>query len=90
MIWVRIKEWIGCLALDLMIGLGGLFEMSVHETSSYICKECNTIPFKGSHCMCHGLYVTYEGHPYSSEGVRYESTKDDDSKESDSGKEMET
>ena len=45
---------------------------SVHETSGYICGECGAIPFKGSYCMCHGLYITYDGHPYSSEGVKYE------------------
>lgn len=69
-----------------MTGLGD-FNMGTHESSGYICLECNTIPFKGSHCMCHGLYITYEGHPYSAEGVRYETT--DGVKKYQGGKEIE-
>lgn len=54
-----------------MIGLGD-FNMGKHqETSEYRCLECGYIPSKGNFCLCHGLYITYEGHPYSSEGVRY-------------------
>ena len=60
----------GCPGLNQTTGNGEVSKM--HVTSEYLCLECGTKPFKGSHCMCHGLYVTYNGSPYSAEGVRYE------------------
>ena len=71
MIWDYIKKWYIRQKLNLMTMLWDFYMDKHKEDSEYRCLGCGYIPAKGSHCLCHGLYVTYEGHPYSSEGVRY-------------------
>ena len=65
-----------------MIGVGG-YSMSTESRGNWRCLECGTIPVKGSHCMCHGIYIDLQGSVHSVEGSRYEAVENDDSTEED-------